>query len=130
METSPLIKEDEIFQFTAKSELICRAGKVKKIHEEGFLLCRGPCLETSIPVFGGMSGGPVFLIPEAGQPVVPFGLISSDPEALDEVKDNRAIAGSSLISLLSPIFPEGEENLNKLVFDMKNASWVSKKNPQ
>ena len=34
--------------------IIARSGYVTAIHPEGHLLCRGPCVETSIPVFGGM----------------------------------------------------------------------------
>lgn len=79
---------------------ILRVGRVLNLHPEGHSLVRGPCIETSIPVFGGMSGGPVFLLPERGMELVPFALISSDPKEPDEVKNDRSQAGSSIMAML------------------------------
>jgi hypothetical protein len=68
-------------RFQLARRLVLRAGRVKAIHMDGHILCRGPCVETTVPVFGGMSGGPVFRVPEQnGEAIVPFGLISTDPE--------------------------------------------------
>lgn len=81
--------------------LVLRAGRVKAVHMEGHILCRGPCIETTIPVFGGMSGSPAGLIPEQnGQTFVPFGVVSSDPDEPVAIKNDRSRPGSSIISLL------------------------------
>ena len=47
-----------------------------------------------------MSGGPAFLIPEKGQEMIMFGLISNDPDVPDELKRDRSLAGSSIIAML------------------------------
>lgn len=127
MATTPIQEHEGITHFSTKSQFICRVGRIKKIYRDGHLLCKGPCLETTIPVFPGMSGGPVFLLPEKGAPIIPFGLVSSDPDAPDEEKDNPKIPGSSIVSLLDPIFPDGEKHGNQLEFKMEKAVWVRRK---
>lgn len=88
-------------QFTLARRLVMRAGRVKAVHMEGHILCHGPCIETNIPVFGGMSGSPVFRLPDkVGQDIIPFGLVSSDPDETVALKNDRSRAGSSIVSLL------------------------------
>jgi hypothetical protein len=86
--------------FTMQSQPLLRLGRVTALHPEGHLLCRGPCVETSIPVFSGMSGGPVFHLPSLGGPMLPFGLISSDLELDGVQKNNRGVRGASIVALL------------------------------
>jgi hypothetical protein len=85
---------------TLARRLVLRAGRVAAVHPDGHIFSRAPCLETTIPVFGGMSGGPAFLVPEPGSPILPFGLITSDPETDPEEKNDRSQPGNTVISLL------------------------------
>lgn len=109
-----------------------RVGRILKLHPEGCSLARGSCVETSIPVFGGMSGGPVFLLPERGMEFVPFALISYDPEEPDEVKNDRSKAGSSIMAVLPLEFDsEDKDNkrhfkirLNNINFSGKVGKWI------
>ena len=61
-------------QFQISRQLTLRCGKVKNIHPDGHILCRGPCIETSIPVFPGMSGGPVMYSVKPGIQLNPLAL--------------------------------------------------------
>lgn len=69
---------------------------------KGYLLCRGPCVETTIPVFGGMSGGSACLYPKPGGKLLSFGVVSSDSDDYTDKKNDRTQTGSSIISLISP----------------------------
>ena len=84
--------------FTTASRLILRAGRVSGDFPDRHILCKGPCVETTIPVLSGMSGGPVFLYPGSGRPIMPFGVISSGPER--EENNLFGVAGSSIAALL------------------------------
>jgi hypothetical protein len=89
----------EGFQFGRR--LLMRVGRVSGVYPEGLRLCKGPCVETTVPVFPGMSGGPMMRVGMAGEAMRPFGLISSDPSFGEPAdKWNRSIRGSSVISLL------------------------------
>lgn len=79
---------------------ILRIGRVKAIFPEGHLLCRGPCIETSIPVFPGMSGAPAMRFGSAGEPMVPFGVVSSDADQIGIDKNDRTAEGTSIVALL------------------------------
>lgn len=79
--------------------VVARIGRVLAYHPDGNRLCRGPCIETSIPVYSGMSGGPVLHYSQEG-PLKVFGLVCSDPDLDGEDKENRAIEGRSTIALL------------------------------
>ncbi len=87
-------------QFKMGRRLILRAGTVIASYPNGHRLCRGPCIETTVPVYSGMSGGPVFLFGNPGDPMRPFGLVCSDPDEDGPLKQDRSHAGSSIISLL------------------------------
>jgi len=110
------------------SRLVLRAGRVKARHEAGHLLCRGPCLETTIPVFPGMSGGPVFCLPEADRPINPFGLISSDPEEPINLKNDRSRAGSSIVSLLPHEIVSDTGEKREIVIELSDAYFA--RNPE
>jgi hypothetical protein len=64
---------------TLQRRLVYRTGSVTAIHPDGHILCRGACVQTTIPVFDGMSGGPAFLVSEPGTPIVPFGSYRTTP---------------------------------------------------
>jgi len=59
-----------------------RIGRIIAIHAEGTMLNRAPCVETTIPVTEGMSGGAAFVVDDQGT-LRAFGVISasSDTEA-------------------------------------------------
>lgn len=95
------VRDGPLEMFTVKSRLVLRAGRIKAVHPEGHILCRGPCIETTIPVFPGMSGGPVFLTPKQQKDFLePFALISHDPDESVEHKNDRFIEGSAVAALL------------------------------
>jgi len=49
-----------------------------------------------------MSGGPVMVLGKAGDPIKPFGLVSTDPDDDDSRKNDRSVSGSSIVALLQP----------------------------
>lgn len=77
--------------------LIVRVGRVTATYPEGHRLCRGPCFETSIPVYSGMSGSPVCLYGKDA-PLKAIGLVCSDLDIDGPQKDDRTVAGLSLIA--------------------------------
>jgi len=104
--------------FQVRERLLMRGGRITDVHMDGFRLCKGPAVETSIPVFPGMSGGPVMRLGKAGEPMRPFGLISSDPYEGSTEKMDRSIGGSSIVSLIQTPFrlsdQDGKEKLLRL----------------
>jgi hypothetical protein len=87
---------------------------------DGHILCRGPCIETTIPVFAGMSGGPVFQTSKPGQSMTPFGLVCSDPDEPVALKNDRSRAGSSILSLLSHEITNDTDEERKVLFKLAN----------
>lgn len=81
-------------------QLCMRVGSVTALHSGGHSLCRGPSIETNIPIFSGMSGRPAFLCSEDGQVRGVFGIISTDLDASDATKASFCQAGSSIVSLV------------------------------
>lgn len=108
-------------QFQISRQLILRCGKVTNIHLEGHILCRGPCIETSIPVFSGMSGGPVMVLGKGGEPIKPFGLVSSDPDDDESTKNDRSVSGSSIAALLQPKVKFDAEGQRKVILQLNSA---------
>lgn len=90
---------EQSYSFKLKRRPVLRVGRVLAYYPEGHRLCRGPCIETSIPVYSGMSGGPVIHYAENG-PMKPFGLVCSDPDLDCEIKQDRSVEGRSIIALL------------------------------
>jgi len=88
--------------FSLARNLLLRRGRITNIYPDGHLLCRGACVETSIPVYPGMSGSPVMLMMAEGEPMKPFGVVSSDPKDEDTIKLDRSTAGSSIVALIKP----------------------------
>jgi hypothetical protein len=95
-------RDGESQTFSMLSRLILRKGRVRTVFPDGNGLCRTHCIETTIPIFNGMSGGPAFLIPEGNADIVPFGLISHDPESeiSIEQKNDRSQSGASIAACL------------------------------
>lgn len=81
-------------------QLLLRGGCVTSVHPNGLRLCKGPCVETSIPVFPGMSGGPVMRAGCDTEAMRPFGLISSNPYDEQSTKWDRSVRGSSIVPLI------------------------------
>jgi hypothetical protein len=78
---------------------VMRVGKVLAVHEEGTRLCRGPCIETTIPFYSGMSGGPVLHAGTTGN-LRAIGLVCSDPDEDGPQKSDPTHAGRSIVALL------------------------------
>jgi hypothetical protein len=78
---------------------VSRVGRVLEVFPDGHRLCRGPCVETSIPLYSGMSGGPVTIYDPANPRRV-FGFVCSDPDRDGPEKNDRSVAGRSLIAKL------------------------------
>jgi hypothetical protein len=95
-----VIEGDLRREFRMTRRPILRVGTVVEHYPNGHRLCRGPCIETTIPVYSGMSGGPVFAFGEPGRPMRPIGLVCSDPDLDGPEKENRSRSGSSIAALL------------------------------
>jgi Trypsin-like peptidase domain len=108
--------------FQLRRELILRRGRVAEHHERQFG-CNGPCVETSIPMLGGMSGGPVFVIPDDGAPIRPFGFVSSSANAGDDA-DPR-IPGSSLVPLIAQAVAPLEGGKQEVLIRMREARFTN-----
>lgn len=83
-----------------KRRPVLRVGRVLAHYPDGHRLCRGPCIETSIPVYSGMSGGPAMHYGMTGSTMTPFGLVCSDPDWDGESKQDRSIEGHSILAIL------------------------------
>lgn len=118
------LKEESIIS----RPLVLRKGFVTQIFPEGHILCRGPCIETTIPVFPGMSGGPVMRLGNFGDPIMPFGIISSDPEVPLEQKNNMLIPGNSIVALLDATVNLGAAG--ERIVQLKLAQSVGAINPE
>lgn len=89
-------------RLTIRRRLVLRCGRVSAFYPDGHALCRGPCIETTIPVFPGMSGGPAMRLGQGGMPMQPFGLVSSDPDEPSD-KSDRSLTGHSIIPLIRSV---------------------------
>ena len=78
-----------------------RNGRVTAYHPSGYSLCHGAWIETSIPIFPGMSGAPVMKLMPGG-PILPFGVMSFDLQDDLAHKWDRSIAGHSIVPLIRP----------------------------
>jgi len=93
-------ESNEKWSFELSQKPILRVGTVLNYYPNGTRLCRGACIETSIPVYSGMSGGLVCRYDSPGAPIRAIGLVCSDPDPDTEDKENRSIEGRSIIALL------------------------------
>jgi hypothetical protein len=107
-------------RFTMARRPLLRLGRVAALHIEGHILCRGPCIETTIPVFPGMSGGPVMLFGAASAPMKPVGVISFDADGGTDKRD-RSIRGYGTFALLRPAITVTGEKQQRAVFELRRA---------
>ncbi|MCP2518458.1 serine protease [Achromobacter mucicolens] len=108
-------------QFKVARKPVLRVGRVVASYPKGHRLCRGPCIETTVPVYSGMSGGPVFAFGSSGAPIRPFGLVCCDPDLDGPLKQDRSRAGSSIISLLPCQVTTNEHGERVAGFEFVNA---------
>ena len=104
------------------------AGKFTEADIREHSLIRTLCFETTIPIFNGMSGGPVFLVPEPDREIVPFGLISHDPNP-DNPEDaaqkmDRSKPGASIIACLPTSIIELSEGKRLVGFHFSEAQLI------
>ena len=111
---SQVDKDAAEFQISRAVDLRC--GRVRAYHPEGHRLCKGPCVETTIPVFSGMSGGPAVHYGSEGSRIHAFGLVCSDPDIDGPNKMDRSVAGSSIIALLPVQSNDG--TTTRIAFDV------------
>lgn len=108
--------------FGFQLRVLVRTGKVTQAHPNGHLLCKASCLESSIPVFPGMSGGPAFFFSEQYRSIEVFGIICSDSVFLDEsLKYDRSKPGQSTIALIDRTVEVDEGGVRSVSFRMENA---------
>ena len=118
-----------IVEVTVARKLTLMVGRVIAHHLTGHDLCKGPCLETSIPVFSGMSGSPVMPMKKPGvkSAMTPFGVVSYDLESQGSHKMDRAVCGSSFVALLRPyLHPNPGGGPETIVFGLQNAEHVAR----
>lgn len=73
----PISESNGDVQLEVFRQQVLRVGKVLAVHSEGSMVYRGAaCIETTIPAEAGMSGGPAFVVDEAGTVRV-FGVVCS-----------------------------------------------------
>jgi hypothetical protein len=87
-------------RFQVARQPVLRVGKVTQVFPNGQRLCCGPCFETSIPVFSGMSGSPVCYYDSVGA-MRAVGLVCSDPDTDSQAKNDRSVAGRSSVARLT-----------------------------
>ncbi len=93
--------------------LILRVGHVENIHPSGYYMLKAPCIETSIAIFGGMSGGIVARWGAQDTPIRPFGFISHAPEP--QPTHDRSVSGHSfgaILNLERTIIAEGKQRIS------------------
>jgi hypothetical protein len=97
-------------EWSFSRQLLLRIGRVTAYHPEGHSLVGAPCIQTTIPIFPGMSGAPVMkFVP--GETKQSFGVMSCDPDTAD--KWDRSVSGQSIIPLIRPaieLSPTGQRS--------------------
>lgn len=85
------------YSFRVSRRPTLRVGRVLEKYPGRHRLSVGPCVETSIPIYSGMSGGPVFRYAESG-PMRAFGVVCCDPDPNLGLKQDRCTEGRSIIA--------------------------------
>jgi hypothetical protein len=80
-------------------QLLLRIGRVEEVFPEKHYMLKGPCIETSIAVFSGMSGGLVTRWSEQNPQIKPFGFISHAPDP--QPYYDRSQSGHSMGAILN-----------------------------
>ena len=88
--------------------LVQRLGRVEGIYPDGYLLLKTPCVNTSISIFSGMSGGLVARWTENSRQIMPFAIISYAPEP--QPSYDRAESGRSVGSLIDATLTSVSDN--------------------
>jgi hypothetical protein len=90
---------------TMQRRLVARVGRVEAIHPNGHLALKTACIETTIMVYGGMSGGPVSKFQNSSAPIKPFGFVSYAPfsESLLDRSQNGHSLGALLNAKITPL---------------------------
>lgn len=117
------------FKFSLSLRPILRTGRVLAYYPDGNRLCKGPCIETSIPVYSGMSGGPAFAFTASGS-IRPIALVCSDPDEDGDQKDDRTHVGASILALLPTRawdFPNGR---HVGMIQLKATGWAGEMDPK
>ncbi|KGT75241.1 hypothetical protein MA20_34970 [Bradyrhizobium japonicum] len=83
--------------FTLNRRLITRVGTITEVFPDGQILLRSRCLQTTVPVFFGMSGGLAARWTGEDTQIEPFGFISHAPEP--QPLEDRSRSGDSVISI-------------------------------
>lgn len=107
---------------------LLRRGKVLEYSTSGFGMTTAAAFKTSIPIFPGMSGGPVFKLPNAGETIQASGIISHSPEDEQTYKNNFSKSGNSIIAALpiSKYIPTGSDTT--VFFDLLDTEFILNEN--
>ncbi|KJC52189.1 hypothetical protein UP06_03940 [Bradyrhizobium sp. LTSP857] len=84
--------------------LVMRVGLVEAVFPDGYYMLKGPCIETSVSIYSGMSGGAVARWRRDGN-IEPFAFISHAPEPqplLERDKSGHAM-GSIINAILKMV---------------------------
>lgn len=90
--------EDDGKQGTIERKLLLRIGRVEEVFPEKHYMLKGPCFETSIAVFSGMSGGVVARWSGPNSQIRACGFISHAPDP--QPSYDRSLSGHSMASIL------------------------------
>jgi hypothetical protein len=99
--------------------LVVRVGRVETVCQTGDMLLKGPWIQTSIPVFFGMSGGIVARWTGPGTRIQPFGIISHDLELTQNRSESGRSIGAVLQVTTNTLFAEGVQHVVIPFTDMR-----------
>jgi hypothetical protein len=80
--------------------LVARVGRVEAVYLDGYYMLKGPCIETSVSVYSGMSGGVVARWSPDGD-IEPFAFISHAPEPQPLLERDKS--GHAMGSIINPV---------------------------
>ncbi len=102
---------------TMQRQLLLRVGRVEEVFPERHYMLKGPCVQTSIGIFSGMSGGVVAKW-APGSTIKPFAFISHAPDP--QPSYDRSLSGSSMGSILKAKITALGEKKQALEFMVSN----------
>lgn len=103
---------------TLARELMMRIGKVEEIFQHGHLMLKGPCIQTTVAISSGMSGGLIAKWNNGNGKIKPFAFISYAPEPQPYL--DRSLSGHSCGSILNPKITIIGDKKQKLEFSVSN----------
>jgi trypsin-like peptidase len=83
---------------TMQRRLVIRLGRVEGVYPTGHYMLKTPCVEMTVPVFSGMSGGLVARFGANGTQMQPFGIVSHSPDP--QPLYDRSQSGHSMCAIL------------------------------